>query len=272
MRDGSDERRTIPPMAIQATIRIGDRQIPRMGLGTNRLTNTPGNVALIRTAASAGIGMIDTAHLYTGGKSEETIGAALAVRAGGSSPVVATKGGFHPGEGRPDVLRGQIEQSLRSLRTDAIDLYYLHRVDPDTPLEESIGTIAEFVEQGRIRLVGLSEVGIDEIERARRIVPIAAVQNQYNVSDRGWDEVIDYCEREGIVFVPFYPLSGSSGPRLEVIAERRGVTTSQVALAWLLHRSPAILPIPGTLSIEHLRQNVAALEIDLTNEELASIS
>src|SRR3954470_10504483 len=136
-------------MAIEKTIRLGDRQITRMGLGTNRLTNTPQNIAFVRAAAQTGIAMIDTAHLYTGGSSEQAIGSALG---GAPSPVViATKGGFQRGEGRREVLSAQIEQSLRSLRTEAIDLYYLHRVDPDTPLEESVGTIAEYAERGRIR-------------------------------------------------------------------------------------------------------------------------
>src|SRR4051812_34707006 len=191
------------------TIRLGGREIPRIGLGTNRLTNTERNIAFVRAAAQAGIGMIDTAHLYTGGASEKTIGAAL----GGSPPpvVVATKGGFQRGEGRCEVLSSQIEQSLRSLRVDEIELFYLHRVDPDTPLEESVATIAEFVQRGAIRLVGLSEVGIDEIERARRVAPIAAVQNQYNLAERGWEDVVSYCEREEIVFVPFFPLRGTGG-------------------------------------------------------------
>jgi aryl-alcohol dehydrogenase-like predicted oxidoreductase len=198
-------------MAPQTSIRLGNREIPRMGLGTNRLTNTPQNVELIRAAAAAGIGMIDSAHLYTGGRSEETIGSALGGREDGNSPLVATKGGFQRGQGRRDLLSTQIEQSLRSLRAETIDLYYLHRVDPDTPIEDSLATIRDFVERGRVRLVGLSEVGLDQIERARRIVPIAAVQNQYNLADRGWDEVVDYCEREEIVFVPFFPLRGTGG-------------------------------------------------------------
>jgi aryl-alcohol dehydrogenase-like predicted oxidoreductase len=255
-------------MTIDKTIRLGGRQIPRMGLGTNRLTNTPQNMALIRSAAEAGIGMIDTAHLYTGGGSEETIGAAIG---GDHAVIVATKGGFQRGQGRRDVLSAQIEQSLRSLQTGTIDLFYLHRVDPDTPLEESLATIAEFVARGSIRLVGLSEVGVDEIERARGVVPIAAVQNQYSLSDRGWDEVVDYCERESIVFVPFFPLRGTGGFGLQQIAERHGVTESQVAVAWLLQRSPSILPIPGTLRLEHLRANVAALDIELTNEEFEAL-
>ena len=162
--------------------------------------------------------------------------------------LVATKGGFRSGEGRPEVLRGQIEQSLRSLRTEAIGLYYLHRVDPETPLEESLGAIKAYVDRGAIRHVGVSEVSVEQIERAREVVPIAAVQNRYNLADRGHDDVIDHCEREGIAFVPYYPLSGDDG------------LDTSVKLARLLHRSPVVLPIPGTLSLEHLRENLAALD------------
>ena len=210
------------------------------------------------------MGLIDTAHTYTGGQSEETIGAALSPAADGC--VVATKGGYAPGHGRPEVLRAQIEESLRRLRTDSIDLYYLHRVHPDTPLEDSLTAIKEYLDSGKIRHVGLSQVGVDQIERARRIVPIAAVQNQYNLSERRWDDVVDYCAAEGIVFVPYFPLGGG-GRALAEVAESRGATRAQIALAWLLKRSPATLPIPGTLSLDHLKENLAALEIDLSDAE-----
>ena len=175
------------------------------------------------------------------------------------------------GEGRPEVLRAQIEESLRRLRTDNIALYYLHRVDPETPLEESLAAIGDYMDRGTIRHVGISEVGIDQIERARQVVPIAAVQNRYNLSERHWDDVVDYCAREGIVFVPFYPLRGDGGRALDEIAERHGATRAQIALAWLLKRSPAMLPIPGTLSIEHLKQNLAALEIELSDDEFQAL-
>jgi aryl-alcohol dehydrogenase-like predicted oxidoreductase len=237
-----------------------------MGMGTNRLTNTPANVQHVLAATNAGIALVDTAHLYTGGESERTIGSA-----GPTGALVATKGGYRPGEGAPAVLRYQIEQSLTSLRTHTIDLDYLHRVDPQTPLEDSLRVIREYVDAGRIRLVGLSQVTVAEIERARAIVPIAAVQSHYNLSQRGWDHVIDYCEREGIVFVPYFPLGGDH-PRLAEIAARHVATTAQIALAWLLHRSPQILPIPGTLSLEHARQNVAALDIELSEEEVEMLT
>jgi len=251
------------------TLTLGDTEVARIGLGTNRLTLTTENVEFIRQAVAAGIGLIDTAHLYTGGQSEETIGAALSPPPDGR--IVATKGGFRPGEGRPDVLRGQIEDSFRRLRTDAIDLYYLHRVDPETPLEDSLAVIKEYRDQGKIRHVGLSEVGIEQIERAREIVPIIAVQNRYNLSDRHHDDVVDYCAREGLVFVPFFPLQGDGGPALAEIADRHGAAVEQVALAWLLRRSTAMLPIPGTLSLVHLRENLAALEIELTESEYEAL-
>src|ERR671936_831423 len=200
--------------------RLGDVELTRIGLGANRLRNTPENVAFIREAVAAGVNLVDTAHSYTGGESEATIGAALSPAP--ENVVVATKGGYARGEGRPEVLCAQIEDSLRRLRTDAIALYYLHRVDPETPLEESLGAIAEYRDAGKIRHVGLSQVGIDEIERARGVVPSAAVQNQYNLSERRYEDVVDHCAGEGIVFVPFFPLRGGGGPALAEIAGRHG--------------------------------------------------
>lgn len=248
------------------TITLAGAEVKRIGLGTNRLTNSPANVEFIRAARAAGLGHIDSAYLYTSGESEATIGAALDLPLDGT--VVATKGGYKAGEGRPDVLRAQIEESLRRLGTDVIDLYYLHRVHPDTSLEQSMAVIAEYRDAGRIRSVGISEVDIAQIERARAVVPITAVQSRYNLGDREHDEVIDHCAEQGIVFVPYFPLRGSDAPAVAEIAERRGATTTQVALAWLLHRSPAVLPIPGTLSIGHLQENLGALEIELTDDEL----
>jgi aryl-alcohol dehydrogenase-like predicted oxidoreductase len=243
------------------TFKLAGVEVPRVGLGTNRLTTAPGHVELVREAVAAGVRHIDTAHLYSGGESERAIGEALGgVR---EDMVVATKGGYRAGEGRPEVLGAQIEQSLRSLRTDTIGLYYLHRVDPETPLEESLHTVKAYVDRGAIRHVGVSEVNVDQIERARQIVPIAAVQNRYSVADRRHDDVIDFCERERIAFVPFFPLRGQGGSGVARAAKRLGVSESAVKLAWLLRRSPVVLPIPGTLSLEHLRENLAALELDL---------
>ena len=251
-------------------MKVGGIDVLRIGLGTNRLTKTPGNVELIRATVAAGVQMIDTAHSYTGGQSEETIGEALSPLPDGC--IVATKGGGGgPGSGRPEVLRAELDQSLVRLRTDRISLYYLHRVDPKTPIEESLAVIREYQDRGSIRLVGISEVDIDQIERARRVVPIAAVQNRYNLSERKYDAVVDYCAAEGIVFVPFFPLRGDGGATLAEIARRHGVTSQQITLAWLLRRSPAMLPIPGTLSLEHLNQNLAGLTIELTDAEFEDL-
>jgi aryl-alcohol dehydrogenase-like predicted oxidoreductase len=253
------------------TVKLGDVDVARIGLGTNRLTRTPDHVALIRAAVAAGVQVIDTAHSYTGGHSEETVGEALSPIPDGV--VVATKGGIGgAGRGRPEVLRAELDQSLRRLRTDTIPLYYLHRVDPETPIEESLAAIKAYQDRGKVRHIGISEVDIGQIERARKVVAIAAVQNHYNLSERKYEAVVDYCEREGIVFVPFYPLGALGGAELGDIARHHRATTQQIALAWLLRRSPAMLPIPGTLSLEHLKQNVAALEIELTELEFEALS
>ena len=244
------------------TIRLAGVEVPRIGLGTNRLTTAREHVRFVRDAVAAGVRHIDTAHLYTGGDSERAIGEALEELS--EDVLVATKGGYGgAGQGRPEVLGAEIEQSLRSLRADAIGLYYLHRVDPETPLEESLGAIKGYVDRGAIRHVGVSDVSVEQIERARRVVDVAAVQNRYNLADRHYDDVVDFCEREGIAFVPYYPLRGEGGAAVAAAAYRHGVTPDAVKLAWLLRRSPAVLPIPGTLSIEHLRENLAALDLDV---------
>lgn len=258
-------------MTLATTVRLGDYEVTRIGLGTNRLTRRPQNIALIREAVAAGVHMIDTAHLYTGGQSEETIGAALPLLS--NDLVVATKGGYQgPGRGRPEVLHGEIEESFRRLRIDVIPLYYLHRVDPITPIEESLSAIKEYQDRGRIKHIGISQVGIDLIERARKVVPIAAVQNHYNISEREHDAVVDYCAAEGIVFVPFYPLGGDGGRSLADVALRHRASPAQIVLAWLLKRSPVMLPIPGTLSLAHLKENLGALKIELTEQDLAALA
>lgn len=252
------------------SLHVGDREVMRIGLGTNRLRRTRDNIAFLKEAVAAGVQMIDTAHLYTGGESEETIGEALSPF---QEVVVATKGGFGgAGRGRPEVLRAEIEESLRKLRTDAIYLYYLHRVDPETPLEESLGAIKEYRDRGKIRFVGVSEVTVEQIERARRVLPIAAVQNQYNVAERRYDPEVDYCTKEQIPFVPFYPLRAEVGSAVRDVARRHGATRQQVLLAWLLRRSPMMLPIPGSLSIEHVKENLEAVQIELTDADFASLS
>jgi pyridoxine 4-dehydrogenase len=248
-------------------LRLGETEVARIGLGTNRLTRTAEHVAFVREAVVAGVNVIDTAHTYAGGQSEETIGAALSSIPDGC--IVATKGGWNGA--RPETLRAEIEESLRRLRTDSIALYYLHRVDPQTPLEESLGAIKEYRDSGKIRQVGVSNVGIEQIERARQVVPISAVQDRFNLSERTYDDVVDYCAREGLVFLPYFPLHGDGRSALAEIADRHGATPAQIALAWLLRRSPTMLPIPGTRSVEHVRENVAALDIELNDAEFQAL-
>src|SRR4051794_7594302 len=199
-------------MAVARTLTLGDRKVARIGLGTNRLRHTPENVEFVRQAVAAGIDVIDTAHTYTDGESEATIG--------GASPevaVVATKGGFAPGTGSAEALSAQTEESMRRLRTDAIDLYYLHRVDPETPLEEALGALAAWRERGQIRRVALSGVGVEEIERGREVLPIAAVQTRSSLVERRHDEAAGHGAEQGIVFVPFFPLSSPDTPaRFEI--------------------------------------------------------
>jgi len=252
-----------------ASITLGDRDISRIGLGTNRLRHTIEHVAFIRTAVNAGVRMLDTAHLYTQGESEKAIGAALSPA---PDCLVATKGGYGgAGRGRPEVLRQEIEQSLASLRTDCIELYYLHRVDPETPVESSLGTIKEYVDRGQIRHVGISEVSVVQIEQARRVLPIVAVQNEYSLAVRKHNAVVDYCASAGIVFVPFFPLRGADEPRVRKVAAQRGATPAQIALAWLLRRSPAMLPIPGTLSLAHVEENLDAMSIAPGDDEFEAL-
>ena len=256
---------------MKRTISLGRIEVARIGLGTNRLRNVDDHVAFVRAAVDAGIQMIDTAHLYTGGESEKAIGRALS--SAPQSVVVATKGGYgSAGRGKPDVLAREIEQSLASLRVERISLYYLHRVDPETPIEESLGAIKDCVDRGLIDQVGISKVDIPLIERARKVVRIAAVQNEYNVSQRSSDDIIDFCAREGIVFVPYYPLGADGGRAVRETAKRHRATPEQVMLAWLLKRSPAMLPIPGTLSPQHLRDNLGALSLELSDEEFNEIA
>ena len=252
----------------ERTISIGDLTVSRVGLGTNRLTDTDENRSFLHDALDAGLNFIDTAHLYTDGSSERTIGAALSPPPAGV--VVATKGGYRSND--PAVLRAEIDESLARLSVDAIDLWYLHRAQPDASIEETMELVGEYVEAGAIRNVGLSEVSVDQIEAARAVLPIAAVQNEYGLGAREHDEVIDHCEAEGIAFVPFFPLAGGDGRVVGEIAERHGASPNQIKLAWLLQRSPCVAPIPGTLSIAHLRENLAALDLELSAEDVSSLS
>ena len=248
------------------TVTLGNREIKRIGLGTNRLTDTEANRSFLTQAVDAGLDFNDTAHVYTDGDSEKTIGATLAPFS--DDLVVATKAGY-TGTALSE-LRSQIEQSFERLRTDRITLYYLHRVDPQIPLEESVGILKEFVDAGRIDHVGISEVSVEQITQAQAVTPIAVVQNEFNLRERKWDQEIDHCVAEGIVFVPFFPLHGDSDAVTEV-AERHGATANQVKLAWLLARSPNVVPIPGTRSIDHLKENLEALDLRLSAEDLEAL-
>ena len=254
--------------AVSRNLTVAGTEVARIGLGTNRLGSTAENHDFLREAVEAGLGLIDTAHVYSGGDSERAIGEALSPER--EDLVVATKGGY-TGSASPHELRAQIEQSLESLKTDAIDLYYLHRVHSETPLEESLGAIAEYREAGRIKEVGISAVGVEQVEAARQVVPISAVQNHYNLADRDFDDVVDYCEENGIVFMPYYPLKFGGTEAITETAKNHDASPAQIALAWLLRRSPVMLPIPGTLSIEHLRENLGALDIELTDEEFEAL-
>jgi aryl-alcohol dehydrogenase-like predicted oxidoreductase len=267
----------------------GDRPVHRLGFGAMRITGPhtwgppadPGEaLAVLRRAVDLGVTLIDTANSYGPNISESLIAEALFPYP--SDLVIATKGGFERPSaeewrvnGRPEHLAEELDASLRRLRLERIDLYQLHRVDPDVPEDEQFGLLQRVQRVGKIRHVGLSEVTIEQIERARTFVPIVSVQNRFNLADREWEPVLDYCTREGIAFIPWYPLQvgkvGSGGGAVTTIAKRRGMTPSQVAIAWLLQRSPVMLPIPGTSRVNHLEENIAAAGQSLTNEEMAAL-
>jgi aryl-alcohol dehydrogenase-like predicted oxidoreductase len=236
-------------------------------------------VQVVRRAVELGVNFIDTADSYGPRVAEEIIAEALYPYPDGI--VVATKGGLErPGpdrwipNGRPEYLRRQLEGSLKRLRLDRIDLWQLHRIDPAVPADEQFGAMREFQRAGLVRLLGLSEAGMADIDQARRTVDIVSVQNRYNLTDREWEGEIDYCDRESLAFIPWFPLSAGAleekGP-LTWVARRHGATVYQVALAWLLARSPAMLVIPGTSSLQHLEENVAAAELSLSAEDLADL-
>ena len=276
--------------AASGTFTIGgDLPVHRLGYGAMRITGKgiwgePSDpdeaIRVLRRAVDLGIDLIDTADSYGPYVSERLIAEALHPYPAGL--VIATKAGLtRPGpnkwveNGRPEHLREALEGSLKRLKVERIDLYQLHRIDPDVPLEDQLGTLAEFQQKGQIRHIGLSEVSVEQIEAARGIVPIVSIQNRYNVSERQADDVLAYCEAHGLGFLPWFPLatgkfSRGQGP-LARIAERLNATPIQVALAWLLQRSPVMLPIPGTSSVEHLEQNVAAASLELTDDDLRAL-
>ena len=282
---------TTSPAAAAGEIAFGDFTVNRMGYGAMRITgkgifgpvaNRAEALRVLRRAVELGVNFIDTADSYGPNESEELIAAALHPYPRGW--VIATKGGFdRPGpdnwvtNGRPEHLRKALHGSLRRLKLDRIDLWQLHRIDPKVPESEQFDVLAEFVREGLVRNIGLSEVGIAEIERARQVVPVVSVQNRYNVVDRNWEDVVDYCETHGMAFIPWFPLGAGEleqhgvGAQLDAIAQRRGATVMQVALAWLLVRSPAMLVIPGTSKVAHLEENVAAAEITLAPGEARGV-
>jgi pyridoxine 4-dehydrogenase len=276
------------PAAGAGTITLGgDLTVNRMGFGAMRLTgkgiwgrpkDPTEAVRVLQRAVELGVNFFDTADSYGPNVAEELIAEALYPYPG---LVIATKGGLErPGpdqwveNGRPEFLRQRLEGSLRRLRLERIDLWQLHRIDPKVPAQEQFEAVREFQREGLIRHVGLSEVSVADIERARKVVPIVSVQNRYNITDRKWDEEVDYCEREGLAFVPWFPLSAGTleADALHRVAERHGATVYQIALAWLLARSPAMLVIPGTSSVEHLEENVAAAEIRLTARDIKELN
>jgi pyridoxine 4-dehydrogenase len=270
--------------ASAGTISLGgELSVHRLGFGAMRLTgdgvwgppkNRKAALAVLRRAVELGINFIDTADSYGPHVNEELIAEALFPFPAGL--VIATKGGWNrPGPGQwthdatPAHLRQAVEGSLKRLRVDRIDVYQLHIPDPVVSFEASIETLAQLREAGKIRLVALSNVTQEHIERARKIVPIVSIQNRYSFADREWDYIVDYCEGSGMAFIPWFPLGAGkvAGDVLNAVSQAHGASPIQVALAWLLQRSPAMLPIPGTSSIEHLEQNVAAASLGLTQEE-----
>jgi aryl-alcohol dehydrogenase-like predicted oxidoreductase len=281
---------TSAPVSASGTYAIGgDTTVHRLGFGAMRIVgegvwgdppDREAAKAVLRRAVELGVDLIDTADAYGPGTSEELIAEALFPYP--EELVVATKCGFvRPGPGRwvalgrPEYLTQQVELSLRRLRLEQIPLMQLHRIDPDVPVAESVGALVELQRQGKIRHVGLSEVTLEQLAEAQSTAPIASVQNRYNLADRAWDHMVDACAEQRIAFLPFFPLAVGSlarpGSAVDEVASAHGVAPSQVALAWLLARSPAMLPIPGTSSLAHLEENAAAATLELSPDELAGI-
>ncbi len=267
----------------------GDLTINRLGYGAMRITG-PGIWGepkdreearrVLRRAVELGVNFIDTADSYGPEISEDIIAEALYPYK--KDLVIATKGGFArsgPNKwemlGRPEYLRQCVEMSLRRLKVERIELYQLHRIDPKVPIEESLGALKDFQQAGKIRHIGLSEVSAEEAERASKTVKIVSVQNQYNLSDRRHEKVLEYCERQNLAFIPWYPVAAGElakpGGPLDKIAGQHQATIAQLSLAWLLHHSPVMLPIPGTSSVKHLEENMAAAKLQLAPEEWAAI-
>ena len=278
-----------PPAPAEAgtnsLFRLGDDlSVNRLGFGAMRITgegiwgwppDRDNARKVLRRAVELGVDLIDTADAYGPETSELLIAEALHPYP--KDLVIATKGGLtRPGPGqwvpnvRPEYLTRCVENSLKRLQLERIDLYQLHRIDPKVPMEESLGALKKMQEAGKIRHVGLSEVSAEEIDRARKVLPIVSVQNQYNIGNRKWEKALTYCEKEGVGFMPWSPIGGNRGLKdnaLEAAARDYHASVVQLALAWLLHRSPAMLPIPGTSSVAHLEENMAAAKLKLTAED-----
>jgi aryl-alcohol dehydrogenase-like predicted oxidoreductase len=279
----------MPHASASGTFAIGgDLRVHRLGFGAMRITGEgiwgpppdPENAkSVLRRAVELGVNLIDTADAYGPHVSEELIAEALYPYP--DELVIATKGGLErtgPGgwepNGRPEHLRRACEGSLRRLRVERIDLYQMHRPDPKVPYEESVGALKDLRDEGKIRHVGVSNVNLRHLEVAQGIVEIATAQNRYSLGDRGSQDVLEECERQGLGFFPWWPLAAgdlTQEGKLREIADRHGATPFQVAIAWLLHASPVMLPIPGTQSLEHLEENVAAAELELRDDELAEL-
>jgi len=269
--------------------KIGENlSVNRLGFGAMRITgegiwgwpkDKDEALRVLKRAVELGLNLIDTADAYGPETSELLIAEALHPYPKGL--VIATKGGLTrpgPGQwvpnGRPDYLKQCVDKSLKRLKLERIDLYQLHRIDSKVPVEDSLGALKEMRDAGKIRFVGLSEVGPEEIERARKIVPIATVQNRYNVDDRKWDNTLKYCEKERLGFMPWAPIGGGRskmGAAVEAVAKEQNASVYQVAIAWLLQRSPVMLPIPGTSSVKHLEENVAAGKLRLTDAQMKTL-
>src|SRR6202020_2128884 len=279
-----------PSAAASGQFRIGgDLTVNRLGFGAMRITgdgiwgepkDRDTAKKVLRRAVELGVNFIDTADPYGPDVSEQLIGEALAPYAKGV--VIATKAGLTrqgPNQwlpvGRPEYLTQQVEMSLRRLKLDRIDLWQLHRIDPKVPVEESLGAIKKLQEQGKIRHVGLSEVKPHEIDQARKVIEIVSVQNQYNLGDRQHEDVVEYCTKHKLAFIPWFPVAAGKlarpGGKLDAAAKKHGSGVSPLCLAWLLHHSPVMLPIPGTSSVEHLEQNIAAADVKLSAAEWKEI-
>ncbi len=270
-------------------VKLGDITVNRLGFGAMRITGTgvwgdPENPEearrVLKRAVELGVNFIDTADSYGPNVSEQLIGETLAPYKPGV--VIATKGGLTrqaPNKwapvGRPEYLRQQLEMSLRRLKLERLELYQLHRIDPKVPVEETLGEIKKFQEEGKIRHFGLSEVSVAEIEQARKIIDVVSVQNKYNLTDRAHEDVVKYCEQHSIVFIPWFPVAAGElarpGGKLDQVASRHGATVAQLSIGWLLHHSPVILPIPGTSSVAHLEENMAAAQVQLTPDEWSAL-